>query len=86
MFYRDFEKETLKKGLLLPSFPASRDLPVGGMASNNLVEKNISLRQTIDYVKELKVILRDGKEYNVGPISEDQLVTKKSIEGLEGEV
>ena len=26
VFYRDFEKETLKKGLLLPSYPASREL------------------------------------------------------------
>ena len=26
MFYRDFEKETLKKNLLMPSYPASRDL------------------------------------------------------------
>ncbi|MEK7565154.1 MAG: FAD-binding oxidoreductase [Patescibacteria group bacterium] len=88
MFYRDFEKETLKKGLLLPSFPASREIcTVGGMASNNSGgEKTLAYGKTIDYVKELKVILRDGKEYTFGPISEDQLVTKKSIEGLEGEI
>src|SRR3989338_5258539 len=33
-FYRDFEKETLKKGLLMPPYPASRELcAVGGMVA-----------------------------------------------------
>lgn len=88
MFYRDFEKETLKKGLLLPSFPASREIcTVGGMASNNSGgEKTLAYGKTIDYVKELKIILRDGKEYTFGPVSEDQLESKKNIEGLEGEI
>ena len=36
VFYRDFEKETLKKNLLMPSYPASRDLAMmGGIVSNN---------------------------------------------------
>ena len=36
MLYRDFEKETLKKGLLLPTYPASREIcTVGGMVANN---------------------------------------------------
>src|SRR3989344_5319219 len=36
VFYRDFEKETLKKDLLMPSYPASRELcAVGGMVANN---------------------------------------------------
>ena len=36
VFYRDFEKETLKKGLIIPAFPASREIcTVGGMVANN---------------------------------------------------
>src|SRR5262245_1324729 len=36
VYYRDFEKETLKKGLLLPSYPASRELcALGGIVANN---------------------------------------------------
>src|SRR3989344_4733281 len=36
LFYRDFEKETLSRGLLLPPYPASRELcAVGGMIANN---------------------------------------------------
>src|SRR3989344_3105678 len=36
VYYRDFEKETLKKGLILPSFPASREIcAIGGMVANN---------------------------------------------------
>src|SRR6185436_20534899 len=32
VFYRDFEKETLKKNAIMPSYPASRDLcTIGGM-------------------------------------------------------
>ena len=57
VFYRDFEKETLKKGLLLPSYPASREIcTVGGMVSNNAGgEKTLAYGKTIDYVKELKI-------------------------------
>ncbi|MDP3764604.1 MAG: FAD-binding oxidoreductase [bacterium] len=88
LFYRDFEKETLKKGLLLPSYPASREIcTVGGMVSNNAGgEKTLAYGKTIDYVKELKIILRDGQEYTFGPISADQLEAKKNLENLEGEI
>ena len=88
VFYRDFEKETLKKGLLLPSYPASREIcTVGGMVSNNAGgEKTLAYGKTIDYVKELKIILRDGNEYTFGPVSEEELESKKKLENLEGEV
>src|SRR3989344_3984704 len=36
VWYRDFEKETLKHNLILPSYPASREIcTVGGMVANN---------------------------------------------------
>ena len=36
VFYRDFEKETLKKNAYLPSYPASREIcALGGMVAND---------------------------------------------------
>ncbi len=88
LFYRDFERETLKKNLLLPSYPASREIcTVGGMAANNSGgEKTLQYGKTIDYVQELKVILRDGQEYVVHPLAESELEEKKNTPGLEGEI
>ena len=65
VFYRDFEKETLKKKLILPTYPASRELcALGGMIANNAAgEKTLKYGKTIDYVEELKVVLCDGEEH-----------------------
>ncbi|MFY9493071.1 MAG: FAD-binding oxidoreductase [Minisyncoccia bacterium] len=88
LFYRDFEKETLKKNLLLPSYPASREIcAVGGMVANNAGgERTLQYGKTIDYVPELKVILRDGQEYTVQSLSPSELEEKKNAGGLEGEI
>jgi len=45
VYYRDFEKRTLKKGLILPSYPASKSIcTLGGMIANNAGgEKNTSI-------------------------------------------
>ncbi|MEK7209415.1 MAG: FAD-binding oxidoreductase [Patescibacteria group bacterium] len=88
LFYRDFEKETLKKNLLLPSYPASREIcTVGGMVANNAGgEKTLAYGKTIDYVAELNVILRDGNEYEFKALSEAELEEKKKISGIEGEI
>ncbi len=86
VFYRDLEKKTLKRGLLLPSYPASKDLcSVGGMINNNSGgEKNLVYGKTEKYVLELKVILSDGNEYVIKPLSKKELdkkIKKKSFEG-----
>src|SRR3989344_4632359 len=64
VYYRDFEKETLAKNLLMPSYPASREIcTVGGMAANNSGgEKSLRFCQTVRYVEELAVVLSDGNE------------------------
>jgi FAD/FMN-containing dehydrogenase len=64
-FYRDFEKRTLRKHLYMPSYPASRGIcALGGMVNNNSGgEKSLTYGKTINYVKEMRVVLRDGKEY-----------------------
>jgi FAD/FMN-containing dehydrogenase len=77
-FYRDFEKETLKKHLIMPCYPASRELAtVGGMVANNGAgEKSLKYGQNKDFVKSLKVILDDGEEYVVEPLSREKLEAK----------
>jgi FAD/FMN-containing dehydrogenase len=77
-FYRDFEKETLKQGLIMPCYPASRELcAIGGMVANNGAgEKTLKYGQNKDLVKSLKVILDDGEEYTIEPLSKSQLEAK----------
>ncbi|MCR4311348.1 MAG: FAD-binding oxidoreductase [Candidatus Taylorbacteria bacterium] len=75
VYYRDFEKETLKRGLLLPTFPASRDLcTIGGMVANNAAgEKTLVYGKTEDYVRRVKMVLADGEEYEFRPLSIPEL-------------
>ncbi len=86
VFYRDFEKETLKHNLLLPCFTASRDInTVGGMVGNNSAgEKTLSYGQTERYVLELKVILADGNEYLIRPLTKPELDQKLLQNDFEG--
>lgn len=86
VLYRDFEVETLKKGSLLPSYPASRDLAsVGGMVNNNSGgEKSLEYGKTDNFVTELKVILSDGNEYTVKPLNRGELNAKMDQDDFEG--
>ncbi|MEX2054400.1 MAG: FAD-binding oxidoreductase [Candidatus Colwellbacteria bacterium] len=88
VFYRDFEKETLAKGLIMPAFPASREIcTVGGMVANNAGGENTLMYGKVeDYVEELKIILRDGREYTVGRLTKAQLESKIKKKTLEGEM
>lgn len=88
VYYRDFEKETLKRGLILPTYPASREIcALGGIIANNSGgEKTLAYGKTADYVKELKVILNDGNLYEVRPLAKTELEHKMSESSFEGEV
>ncbi|OGN09439.1 MAG: hypothetical protein A3J46_01395 [Candidatus Yanofskybacteria bacterium RIFCSPHIGHO2_02_FULL_41_11] len=88
VFYRDFEKETLKKDLLLPSYPASREIcTVGGMVANNAGgEKSLRYGKTENYVEELNVILSDGNEYLLKSLNFVELEQKKIQNNFEGEI
>jgi FAD/FMN-containing dehydrogenase len=88
VFYRDFEKETLKHKALMPSYPASRDLAtVGGMVANNSGgEKSLEYGKTKDFVNELKVVFADGKEYTVKPLSDEALKAKLKQLDYEGKI
>ena len=88
MMYKDFEVETLKHGSLMPSYPASRDLAgLGGMVSNNAGgEKSLQYGKTDNFVTELSVVLSDGNEYVVKPLTRDELNAKMDQDDFEGNV
>ena len=88
VFYRDFEKETLKFDAILPSYPASRDLcTIGGMINNNSGgEKSLEFGKTENFVTELSVVFADGKERIVKPLTKKQLVAKMAQKDFEGTV
>jgi len=88
VFYRDFEKATLAKNLLLPSYPASREIcTVGGMVANNAGgEKTLTYGQTKQYIQQLKVVLADGNEYEIKPLSKSELDTKIAQQDFEGQL
>ncbi|MEZ4103488.1 MAG: FAD-binding oxidoreductase [Candidatus Paceibacterota bacterium] len=87
-FYRDFEKETLKEGLIMPCYPASKNLcAVGGMVANNGAgEKSLKYGQNKDFVKSLKVVLDDGEEYEISQITKEQLEAKSLEENSLGRI
>lgn len=88
VFYRDFEKETLAKGVLLPSYTASKELnTVGGMVANNSAgEKSLIYGKTERWVRALKVVLSDGNEYTFKKLSRAELESKKAQNDYEGQV
>src|SRR3989344_2980712 len=85
-FYRDFEKKTLEKGLILPCFPASKSLcALGGMFGNNCAgEKTLRYGKMENFIVESKVIFSDGNEYTVEPLSKIELEKKMNQKDFEG--
>lgn len=88
MYYRDFEKETLKQNVILPCYTASKNLcALGGMVSNNAAgEKTLQYGKMEHYVRELRVIFADGNEYTVKPLTRAELDVKMSQQNFEGRV
>jgi len=88
MFYRDFEKITLEKGLILPCYTASKSInAMGGMFGNNSAgERTLKYGKTEDYILEAKVVFCDGNEYVVKPLTEDELNKKIAQGDFEGNI
>lgn len=86
VYYRDFEKETDRRDLMMPSYPASKGLcTVGGMVANNAGgEKTLAYGKTENYLLELKVVFSDGNEYVVKPLTKDELKAKMELPTFEG--
>ena len=86
VYYRDFEKETLKQDLLFASYPASRELcAIGGIVNNNSGgEKSLEFGKTEHFIKEVKVVLSDGNQYTLKPLNEKELDAKMAQKDFEG--
>jgi FAD/FMN-containing dehydrogenase len=88
VFYRDFEKETLKHGWLLPSYPASRELAaMGGIVSNNSGgEKTLTYGKTEKYVKSLEVVFANGEMDILQPLRQEKLAAKMEEQSESGRI
>ncbi len=88
VFYRDFEKETLKHNLIFASYPASREIcAMGGIINNNAGgEKSLQYGKTERYIKRVKVVLSDGNVCEFKPLNESELNDKMELKTFEGEI
>lgn len=88
VYYRDFEKATLKQNLIMPSFPASKSIcAMGGiMANNSGGEKSLSYGKTEKYLEEVWAVLSDGNEYHFKPLNEQELKQKMGLQNFEGDI
>ena len=88
VYFRDFDRETKKKGVELPSYTASRELnTVGGMVANNSGgEKNLKYGKTARYVEELDVVLADGKVHTLKKLAGEALQNKLAEQSFEGDI
>lgn len=86
--YVDFEKVSLEKGMIFPSYPASRDLcAIGGIVMNNAGgEKSLIYGKTENYVRRMKMALADGNEYEVKPLNKNELDKKIAQGDYEGNI
>ncbi len=88
VYYRDFEKETLKKNVILPSYPASREIAaMGGIIANNSGgERTLKYGQTERYIEEMDVVLSDGSRTTFKALTPLELEEKKKLKTLEGDI
>ncbi len=88
VFYRDFEKETLKQNLILPSYPASRELcAMGGIVANNSGgERTLEYGKTEKYILAMDVVLSDGSTATFRAYTPEEVEEKKKLLTLEGAI
>lgn len=88
VYYRDFEKATLEAGLILPSYPASRELAaMGGIVANNSGgERTLAYGQTERYVEEIEAVLTDGSTATFKALSPEEVEEKKRERTHEGRI
>jgi FAD/FMN-containing dehydrogenase len=88
VFMRDIDPVLNQSSVMLGSVPASRALcTIGGMVGNNSGgEQSLRFGNTERSVKKLKVILSDGNEYVIEPLTKRQLDSKMQQDSFEAEV
>lgn len=88
VMFKDFDAKAKEKGVLMPTYPASRDLvTVGGMVNNNAGgEKSIEYGNVENFVKELEFVFADGVKRTVKPLKKSELDKKMAQDDFEGKV
>ena len=88
VYFRDLEKELTPKGLLYPAYPASKDLcAIGGMVNNNSGgEKTLAYGKTENYVRALKMVMSDGEEHVIKPLTGAEFRMKLAEHSFEGDL
>lgn len=88
VFYRDFEKQSLKHQAILPTYPASREIcTIGGMIVNNAGgELELTYGPINKYLTSIKVVLSDGKEYFFKSLKKSELSKKLAQKDFEGKI
>jgi len=88
VFFRHLENVAKDIHVMLPSYPASKDLcTLGGMVSNNSGgEKSLEYGKTDKFVKSLNMVLSDGNEYTFTPLTKSELDKKMKQKDFEGEI
>lgn len=88
LYYRDFEREILKYGLIFPPYPASKSIcAMGGIVSNNSGgEKTLKYGKTEEYIEKVKMVLADGNEYEFHALDKRGLQAKMRLKGFEGKL
>jgi FAD/FMN-containing dehydrogenase len=86
LYYRDMEKAAGKLGSVMPAYTASKEIcAVGGMIANNSGgEKAIKYGKVENFIKSLKVVLSDGEEYTIQPLTKAELEAKAAQSTFEG--
>lgn len=87
-YYRDLEKITLDNKMLMPAFPASKNLcTIGGMVADNAGgEKSLRYGKTDRYVTALNAVMADGELHTFAPLKGPALQQKLAEKGLEGDI
>lgn len=88
VYFRDFDAKAKQKGVLMPTYPASREMcTVGGMVSNNAGgEKSIEFGKTDGFINELEFVFADGIARKVKPLKKAELDKKMKQKDFEGKV
>lgn len=85
-FIRNIDPILFREGRQLGSIPASRAYcTIGGIVGNNSGgEQSLRYGNADRWVRELKVVLADGNEYSIKPLTKKQLDKKMSVDTYEG--
>jgi len=86
--FRTLNQALQLQGLNIPSFPASQSYSaVGGAIANNASGiLSGKYGSTMEYVKQVEVVLSNGEVLQTGRVSKRELEKKKGLQTFEGEI